>query len=99
MESLSLVIVVANTITLLAGGAVTGLAYRAYRRTGSPALRALTIGLGLVTLGTLVAGSAHQIGEVKLLTGVAIQSIFTALGFIVLVYSIYATHSGVRSPQ
>lgn len=93
MDSLSFVIVVANTITLVAGGAVTIFAFRAYRRTGSPAMRALAVGLGLVTLGTLVAGSLHQARLTELLTGVAIQSIFTAVGFLTLVYSVYATHA------
>ena len=92
MDSLSTIIVAANTLTLAFGGVITGLAFRAYRRTDSEALRALSIGLGLVTLGTLLGGSLHQLLAVELLTSVAVQSVFTALGFTILAYSLLAEH-------
>lgn len=92
MDSLSTIIVAANTLTLVFGGVITGLAYRAYRRTDSSALRALSIGLGFVTLGTLLGGSLHQLLDVELLTSVAVQSVFTALGFTILAYSLLADH-------
>lgn len=83
-------VIVTNTITLLCGGTVTLLARRAYHRTGSPALGALTVGLGLVTAGALLAGGLHQFFGVAFATSVGVQSTFTAVGFTILAYSLYA---------
>ncbi|WP_425607558.1 DUF7521 family protein [Natrinema zhouii] len=90
MNSSTIVIIAANVVTLLFGGAIVYLAHRAYARTGSTALRALAAGLGLVTLGTFAGGIAHQLLDVSLLNGIAVQSAFTALGFVILAYSLYA---------
>lgn len=89
MLELETYVVAAKTITLVCGGLVTWFAFRAYRRTGSPALRALTAGLGLVTAGALVAGVLDRVIGVDLAVGVGVQSTFTAIGFAVLAYSLY----------
>lgn len=88
-ESLEFAIVVANTVTMMAGGFVTLLALRAYRRTGLRSLRALTVGLGYIVLGTILGGGIHQSGLASLLVGVAVQSAFVALGFVVLGWSLF----------
>ncbi|WP_135535766.1 DUF7521 family protein [Halostella pelagica] len=90
MRPQELLIVASKTATLLCGGLVTSLAYRASKRTGSPALRALAFGLGLVTVGALIAGALHRLVGMSLRTGVAVQSTFSALGYVVLAYSLYA---------
>lgn len=97
MEDLSLVIIVANTVTLLFGSFVTVLAFRAYRRTGSASLRLLSLGLGLVTFGTLVGGLLHQVTGASLLGSIAVYSVFTAFGFVTLSYSLYAEQSPART--
>lgn len=79
-----------QTVTMLAGGFVTLLAFRAYRRTGAPALRALSVGLGLVTVGALLAGVVDQVARTNLATAIAVQSTAMAVGFTVLAYSLYA---------
>ncbi|GAB3682535.1 hypothetical protein GCM10028857_08590 [Salinarchaeum chitinilyticum] len=89
MDALTSAVVAANTVTLVFGSAIVFLAYRAYTRTGSRALRALSAGLGLVTLGTLFGGSLHQLTAASLLQSIAVQSTFTALGFVVLAYSLF----------
>lgn len=91
MFELATYVVASKVVTILAGGFVTLLAYRAYARTGSPALRALAVGLGLVTVGGFVAGAVHQLSGLDIVAGIAIQSTFTAVGFAVLAYSLYAT--------
>ncbi|QCC52682.1 DUF7521 family protein [Halapricum salinum] len=83
-------VIVTNTVTLLCGGTVTLLARRAYHRTQSPALGALTAGLGLVTAGALLAGGLHQFLGIGFATSVGVQSTFTAVGFAILAYSLYA---------
>lgn len=91
-------VVATNTITLVCGGLVTLLAARAYRRTGSPALGALAAGLGFVTVGALVAGALHQLVGLDLATGVSVQSTFTATGFAIMAYSLYANWSPPGQP-
>lgn len=87
-EQLQLAIVAANTATLVAGGFVTLLAFRAHRRTGSRSLRALTVGLGCITAGTLLGGLLRQSGVAPLLVGVTVQSVCIALGFLLLGWSL-----------
>ncbi|WP_331234798.1 DUF7521 family protein [Natronorarus salvus] len=90
MTDVSAVIVAANTVTLVVGGAITLFALRAYRRTGLTELRALAFGLGLVASGALVGGLLHQVAAAPLLQGIAIQSTLTAIGFLALGYSLAA---------
>lgn len=98
LQELSAVIVGANTITLVFGTAITGYAYRAYLRTRSHALKALAIGFGLVTIGTLLSGVLHQFASVSLLFSTAIQSVFTAVGLVVLAYSLQSSATGDSRP-
>jgi 4-hydroxybenzoate polyprenyltransferase len=101
----TVVLVAAKATTLVFGGALTLLAYRAFRRTGSDALRALSLGIGLLTAGALVAGVLHQVAGLPLEVSVSAQSIFTAVGFAVMTYSLFVdgpdtdgrTRSGVRT--
>ncbi|MFB6151923.1 MAG: hypothetical protein ABEJ40_08975 [Haloarculaceae archaeon] len=90
---LALVIASAKAATLTFGTILTWLSARAYRRTGAPALRALTVGIGLVTAGAILGGIVHQVAGLRLLAGIAVQSVFTAFGFAVLTYSLYADGS------
>jgi hypothetical protein len=82
-------ITAAKTATLLLGGLITYLTAKAYRRTGAPALRALAIGFGIVTLGGVIAGIGDLTGVADLRTSVLIQSTVTAIGFAVITYSLY----------
>lgn len=82
-------IIVVKTVILLLGTGITYIAYRAYRRTAAQSLRVLGIGFGTVTLGALLAGIAHQLLSVSLEAGVLINSILVAIGFGVIMYSLY----------
>lgn len=78
-----------KTITLMIGATITFFSYRAYRRTGVPALRALTIGFGIVTLGSLLAGVVDQFVNLGRDSAIVIESALTAIGFAVILYSLY----------
>ena len=82
-------VVALKTVTLLLGGLITFFAFKAYRRTDSPALRALALGFGVVTLGAFLAGIAHQIIGVGEGLVLVIESGLTAAGFGVIMYSLY----------
>ncbi|PHQ38748.1 hypothetical protein DJ69_10570 [Halorubrum persicum] len=85
---INLFIIVAKTAILVLGGSITYYALRAYGRTGNPSLRALAIGFGIVTVGALIGGVSHQIIGSTLAVGIAINSLLTAVGFGVVVYSL-----------
>lgn len=83
------ILVALKSVTLVLGGAVTYFALQAWRRTGSPALRSLAIGFGFVTLGSLLAGFVDQALGVDQTLAVLTESALTAVGFAVIVYSLY----------
>ena len=82
-------IIVLKTVILLFGSAITYVAYRAHRRTEARSLRALAVGFGVVTVGAILAGIAHQLIGVPLRSGILINSLLTALGFGIIIYSLY----------
>lgn len=90
MQEVQPIVGVANTVTLVCGGFVTLLAGRAYRRTGSTALRSLAVGLGAVTAGAAIAGVLYHATAVTLPTAIAFHSTLSAVGFALLAYSLYA---------
>ncbi|WP_144905549.1 DUF7521 family protein [Halobellus captivus] len=78
-----------KTMTLLLGGAITLYSFRAFRRTGSAALRALTAGFGVVTVGAIVAGVVDQLSTLDPGVALVVESLFTTIGFAVILYSLY----------
>jgi len=84
------IIAVTKTITLALGGLITFLAYRAYRRTGGGALRALAVGFAVVTIGSITGGVLDLFTTVDVVYGVVAESVLTAIGFGVITYSLYA---------
>ncbi|MFB6218149.1 MAG: hypothetical protein ABEH77_03055 [Halobacteriaceae archaeon] len=97
MVELAAVVVLAEAVTLALGGVIAHGAYRAYRRTGSPALRAFAAGFVAVTLGGVSGGVLHQVLGTDLLVGVLVRSLLTAAGFAVLAYSLYVRDPGAVS--
>lgn len=89
MTHVTSLVVALKTITLVLGLTITYLAYKAFRRTGSPALRSLTLGFGLVTLGALLAGVVDQVVGLRTNFALVVESVLTAAGFAVIVYSLY----------
>lgn len=90
MSHLATVVVALKTTTLVLGGLITFFAFRAYNRTGARALRALTIGFGVVTLGSLMAGVVDQLLDVDARYALVAESALTAVGFGIILYSLYA---------
>lgn len=89
MSHVTVAIAATKTATLLLGALITYLSWRAYSRTGAPALRALSIGFAFVTLGALLGGVADLFIPVDFTVGVLVQSTLTMVGFAVLTYSLY----------
>jgi len=89
-------LVVAKSVMLVCGAVLTTLTYRAYSRSRSAAMRALTLGIGLVTIGGVLAGSLHQVVGVPVAASMAVESVFMALGFAVMTYSLYVERPANR---
>ncbi|WP_255151790.1 DUF7521 family protein [Halorarius halobius] len=89
MTHTTVLIVALKSLTLVLGGLITYYSYRAYKRTGAQALRALAIGFGIVTFGALLAGAADQFLPLEQTIALAVESAFTAAGFAVIVYSLF----------
>jgi len=87
--SVTMTAVVLKTLTLVLGGSITFYSFRAYRRMDSSALRALTIGFGTVTLGALLAGIVDQFSPLDPSVALVVESLFTTVGFAVILYSLY----------
>jgi hypothetical protein len=86
--SLTTVVTVLKVLSLALGGSITYFSYKAYRRTASPALRALTIGFAVITVGTFVAGIVDLLVPVER-SALLVESAFTTGGFAVILYSLY----------
>ena len=90
------VIVALKTITLLLGGLIAYFSFKAYRRTGAKPLQLLAVGFGLVTIGSLFAGAIDLAGNAVIgpaldrSYAIVVEASLTALGFAVIVYSLYA---------
>jgi hypothetical protein len=78
-----------KSVILLFGGAITYIAYKAYRRTSEQSLKMLSVGFGIITVGALLTGAGNQFFSVSLELGVLINSIFVAVGLGVIMYSLY----------
>lgn len=77
-----------KTLILILGGVVSALSFKAYRRTGDPALRALAAGFASITVGVLLAGFTFEVLAVPLGVGVLVESLFVLAGFLVITYSL-----------
>jgi hypothetical protein len=91
--TISSLIIAFKTLTLILGGLITYFAYRSYRRTKSRALGSLAVGFGVITFGTFLAGAVDQLLQVDFQYGLLIESGLIALGFLVIVYSLYTTEA------
>ena len=52
-------------------------------------MRALSIGFGAVTLGTLLAGLLDRVLQFSIRVGLLVESALVTVGFAVIVYSLY----------
>lgn len=89
MNELVTAIVIVKSMILVLGSGIAYIALKAYRRTGESALRALGLGFCVITIGALTTGSANQFFSVPLEVGVLVNSVFVAVGFAIITYSLY----------
>jgi len=88
MVDLVPLVLLAKAVTLALGLVVAHLGYRAYRRTDLAALRSLTVSLTLVVAGVAIGATDLLLGVDAQVAGF-VGSVVTALGFVVLVHTLY----------
>lgn len=89
MRLLVLIFVLGEVSSLLLGIALTYYASRAYWRSGSNALRSLTIGFGSLTAGFGLGIALFVASGDDLVLAVGVQSLFLPAGFGFLTYALY----------
>ncbi|MFB6125979.1 MAG: hypothetical protein ABEJ79_01580 [Halolamina sp.] len=77
-------------MTLVIGGLITYFAWQAYRQTNQPPLRSLAIGFGVITTGALVSGAVDLLTTTATLNAVALNSALMAVGFAIILRSLYS---------
>ena len=77
-------------IALFLGAFIVYLAYRGYRRNASKPLLYVALGFALITAGTLLEGLMFVILGSDILAAIAVEGILTVIGFVAIIYSIYA---------
>lgn len=99
MVSFSVIAVLAELTVFRFGLVVVRLAYRAYRRTGLPALRSLALAFGLITLGALLGGDVDRLLDLEQETGILVDIVLTTAGFAVLLHALYVMDSTPESGE
>ena len=87
MEPFS-VVSVTRGMTAIAGLFVAILAYRGYRRNGSPKMRALAIGIGLLTAGVYVAVILADVSGAGNGVVLLVRGLVTVTGLSIVLYAI-----------
>lgn len=90
MDRQTLVILVTNATILLGSGTVALLARRAFRRSRIDALRTVAVGFACLGVGAATGGYLY-LSAGSVYTGVVVQSTATAVGVLIVVYSLYQT--------
>lgn len=88
ISNVVMLMAVVKTIIAILGGVITYFAFKAYRRTGDRSLGLLAAGFGTVTVGSILGGISFELLNVALETGVLIEGIFIAIGFLLIAYSL-----------
>jgi len=92
------IIILANVATLLGAGCIAVLAYRAFRRTRTAALKTAAIGFLCLIAGAAMGSVLYLLSD-DLVAGLVVQSMLTASGVLLLVYSLYSTPMAPQLPN
>lgn len=89
IEASTAILAAVRILVMVLGLAIAIVSYQAYRRTGAPYLRDVSIGFTVVALGVFSEGVLFELFGWELVTVHIIESILVALGFAIILYSFY----------
>ncbi|MFB6128039.1 MAG: hypothetical protein ABEJ79_12200 [Halolamina sp.] len=93
-------VLAAKALVFVLGATVTYFAAQAAARTESTALEQLALGFGIVTAGAAVGGLLDWVVGLALDTSVLAQTLLTAVGFAVVLRSLYVpTNDDGEGPE
>ncbi len=98
MEPYTPIIILANVATLLGAGVIALLAHRAFRRTRTTALKTAAGGFACLIAGAAVGNVLYLMSD-ELVAGLIVQSMLTASGVLLLVYSLYSAPLAPQLPN
>jgi hypothetical protein len=81
---------ITKIVALILGAFIVYLAYKGFRRNRSQPMLYVAVGFALITAGTMAEGLLYVIVGSELLTAIATGTVITVLGFLAIIYSIYA---------
>ena len=84
---------VARGVTALVGLFVAALAYRGYRRNGSGKMRALAVGIGLLTAGVFAAVLLADVTGAGNGVVLLVRGLVTVIGLCVVLYALTSSHA------
>lgn len=87
-NEIAMALTIVKTLILIVGSVITYFAWKAHRRTNNPALRDLTIGFGLIVLGSFLGGATYHLLGTELATGVIVEGVIVLTGFGFIAYSL-----------
>jgi uncharacterized membrane protein len=82
---------IVEVLSLFIALILVALAYRGYRKSGSRAMLSAGAGIAMLGAASLVEGAVYEIFGLPLEEAHAFRSTLTALGFVILLYSVYNT--------
>lgn len=86
-------LIAAKIVVLLLGLFIAYQAYLGYARNGSEPMLYLAIGFALISVGAIMEGLLFEVLELEIFVAGAIQTGITALGMLVVLYSLYGRHT------
>ncbi|AWB28106.1 DUF7521 family protein [Halococcoides cellulosivorans] len=89
MDPIIAAVVMAKTTIVACAAVLAILGFRAYRRRRAPAMRTLALGFAVITVAGLLAGVGFQVSVLDFEASIAIQSVGTAIGALVVTYSLF----------
>lgn len=86
-------LIVGKFVVLLLGLLIATVAFRGFRRYRSAAMLYLAIGFVLISISTAIEGLLFELTDVDIFVAGAIQTIVAAAGMLVILYSLYGSHT------
>lgn len=87
-----LVLLISEVIIVALGGLLIFASSRAYRREKSRSMLAMSLGFGVIVIGSLIEEVFLEVLRYPLIEAHTLENLTVAIGFVILVYSVY----GVR---
>lgn len=86
-------LIAAKLIVMLVGLFISYQAYLGYTRHGSTAMLYLAVGFAFISVGSMIEGLLFELLEVDIFIAGTVQTLITAIGMLVVLYSLYGRHT------